>query len=94
MVKNSGESTEFAGKCIVSLAQNPNLMKYTSKIINAADYGQANNIKDIDNKVVPSPRQLSSLVTMAFPKLSFVSKIVPRFVKVPQFVMDIATSKF
>jgi len=94
MVENSGESPEFAGKCIVSLVQNPSLMKYTSKIVNAADYAQSNGIRDIDESVVPSPRQISSLVTMAFPQLSFVNKVIPRFVKVPQFIMDIATSKF
>jgi hypothetical protein len=69
-------------------------MKYTSTIVNAADYAQSNGIKDIDESVVPIPRQISSLVTMAFPQFSFVSKVIPRFVKVPQFIMDITRSKF
>ena len=94
MVENTGESPEFAGKCIVSLYQNPKLMKYTSKIVNAADYAKSNGITDINGEIIPSPRQLSSLITMALPQLSFVNKIIPGFVKVPQFVMDIATSKF
>ena len=50
MVKNmfaKGESIEFAGKIIVAMAQDPNIMKYTSKIVIGADYAQAKGIDNI-----------------------------------------------
>lgn len=88
------ESTEFAGKCIVSLAQEPNLIKYSSKVVVAADYAQSKGIRDIDGRIIPSHRQITSLVSMLLPSLRFLDNIVPRFIKVPQFAIDIATSKF
>lgn len=94
MMEKTGESPEFAGKCIASLASNPKVMKYTSKIVSAAEYAQAYGIRDIDGSVIPSHKQLSTLITMAIPQLSSIAKLIPSFVKSPQFAIDIATSKF
>lgn len=89
------ESPEFAGKVICAMASDPNLMKYTSKVVNAADYAKCHGIRDIDDRVIPSYRQINSAMKLILPKqLHFVSKFVPDFVKVPQFVMDLASSKF
>lgn len=89
------ESPEFAGKVICAMACDPNLMKYTSKVVNAAEYAQAHGIKDIDGRIIPSYRQINNAMKLVLPKqLHFVSKLVPDFVKVPQFVMDVVSSKF
>ena len=52
---DEGESTEFSGKVIVKLAQDPNLMSYTGKVVIAADYALSHDIKDIDGRVIPRP---------------------------------------
>ena len=94
-VNDDSESTEFAGKVIADLAVNPNIMKYTSKILIAAEYAAANKIKDIDERTIPSFRQVNAAMKMVLPKpLHFVSNLVPDFVKVPQFAFDLMGSKF
>ncbi|CAF0932438.1 unnamed protein product [Brachionus calyciflorus] len=89
------ESPEFAGKVITSLAVDANLMKYTGKIVNTAEYAQCHGIKDVDGRVIPSYRQINNAMKLFLPKqLHFVTNLVPNFVKVPQFVMDVASTKF
>jgi hypothetical protein len=94
-VVGDAESTEFAGKCISHLANDPKLMSYSSKILIAAEYAQAKSIRDIDGRVVPSHRQINSAMKLVLPKsLHFVSNFVPNFVKVPQIAFDLMASKF
>jgi hypothetical protein len=89
------ESTEFAGKVIAHLAANSNLMRYSTKIVNAAEYAQNNGIKDIDGRVIANYRQVNSAMKLILPKqLHFVTNFVPNFVKVPQFLIDISNTKF
>ena len=89
------ESPEFAGKVIVALANDKKIMSYSKKIVIAADYAQAHNIHDIDDRVIPSHRSVSTGMKMVLPKaLHPLANLVPNFVKVPQFVMDLASSKF
>ena len=89
------ESVEFSGKVIVHLAQNKNIMSLTSKIVVAEDYAQKNNIKDIDNRVVPSFRQINAALEVSLPKpLKFLAYFVPNFVKIPLFMIELFTSRF
>ena len=39
---------------IVKLAQDPNLLSFTGKVVIAADYALSHDIKDIDGRVIPS----------------------------------------
>ena len=94
-VIEDSESPEFAGLVITALANDPKLMSYTSKVVIAADYAQAKGIKDIDNRVIASHRQINSAMKLVLPKqLHFAAKLVPNFVKLPQFAFDIMSSKF
>lgn len=94
-VMDDCESTEFAGKCIAGLYNEPRLMKYTSKTVIAAEYAQARGIKDVDGRVIPSHRQINSGMKLVLPKsLHFAANLVPDFVKVPQFAFDLLGSKF
>lgn len=89
------ESPEFAGRVICALANDPNLIKYTAKVLNAADYAQTNGIRDVDNRTIASYRQVNAAMKLVLPKeLHFVTNFIPNFVKVPQFVMDLANTKF
>lgn len=90
------ESPEFSGKVIVKMAQDPQMKNYTARVILAAEYANRHGIKDIDNRVIYSFRELRYLLDVyALPtSLNFIAHYVPGFVRVPQFVIDIATSKF
>lgn len=89
------ESVEFAGKVIAELAVDPKLMNYTSKVVIAADYAQTKNVKDIDGRTIASHRQINSAMKLVLPKpLHFITKVVPDFVKLPQFAFDLMASKF
>jgi len=89
-----GETVEFGGKVISHLATNPKLMKYTAKIVTAADYALKYDIRDIDGRIIPSHREFKTLGPMLPKPLRFLNKYVPGSVKVPQFVLDIASSKY
>jgi dehydrogenase/reductase SDR family member 1 len=94
-VINDAESVEFAGKVISKLATDPNLFSYTSKVVIAADYAQKHGITDIDGRTIPSHRQINSALKLVLPKtLKSVANLVPNFIKVPQVVMDVFTTKF
>lgn len=91
----NGESTEFSGKIIVSLLNNPNLHKYTSKVIYSSDYADSFGIKDIDGRVIPNYKQLKFLASSFLPKpFNYASVFIPGFLKIPQFLLDIVNSKF
>ncbi len=89
-----GETVEFGGKIIAHLAQNPNVMKYSCRIVTAADYGLKYNISDIDGRVIPSHREFKTLGPMLPKSLRFLNKYIPGSVKVPQLVLDIASTKY
>ncbi len=70
-------------------------MSLTSKIIIAEDYAQKYNLKDIDNRIIPSFRQINAGLEMALPKpLKILAYLVPNFVKIPMFMIELFTSRF
>ena len=92
---SEGESIEYSGKIIVHMAQDPNIIKQTAKVVIGAEYGQRFGILDIDSRVIYSHRQVKALLSMVVPdNFRFLTNLVPGFVKIPQFVIDILTSKF
>lgn len=90
-----GETVEYGGKLIAHMAKNPNIMKYSSKIVISAEYGAKYGIVDIDGRKIPSHRELSSMGSFVLPKpLMFLARTAPfKSLKVPQSVLDIANSK-
>lgn len=90
-----GESIEFSGKIIVAMAQDANIMKRAGKVVIGAEYAQQHGIRDIDNRVILSFRQVKAICAYFLPeKFRFVAKFVPGFLKIPQFLLDIMNSKF
>jgi hypothetical protein len=71
-------------------------MNYSSKVVIGAEYGQKFGIKDIDNRVIASFRQINILLeNFVLPRnLRFLANFVPNCIRIPQFVLDIANSKF
>ncbi len=94
-IRSEAESVEFAGKCIVELAQDKNIMKLTSKVVIAEDYAQKKGIRDIDNRVIPSFRQVNAGLKLVLPKpLEIFTYLVPNFVKIPLILIELFNSKF
>ena len=90
-----GESVEFGGKIIAAMATDASIMKYTSKIVIGAEYASRNNIVDIDQRRIASHREFGQMGKYFVPKpLKSLASLVPSTFKVPQFIIDIALSKY
>ncbi|XP_041376040.1 dehydrogenase/reductase SDR family member 1-like [Gigantopelta aegis] len=89
---NHGESTEYAGKCIVHLASDPNIMKKSGRILLAADVGDEYGFVDIDGRTPYNMRCISDfLKTM---KMNWLAWITPRCLKLPLWVLPLMGNKF
>lgn len=90
-----GETVEFSGKIISHMATNPKIMKFSSRIVNGADYANKYGILDIDGKKVESTRSFKSMSKYLIPK-SFqgLAQSVPSCVKVPSPFLTVMSSKY
>ncbi|XP_022052871.1 dehydrogenase/reductase SDR family member 1 [Acanthochromis polyacanthus] len=88
-----GETTELSGRCIVNLAKDKNLMSLTGKILLTCDLARRYGVKDIDGRSVADYTCVKYLLSQS-PYLSWLSYVVPSFIRVPHFVMTLANSKF
>uniref|UniRef100_A0A3Q0RBB4 Dehydrogenase/reductase (SDR family) member 1 n=1 Tax=Amphilophus citrinellus TaxID=61819 RepID=A0A3Q0RBB4_AMPCI len=88
-----GETTELSGRCIVNLAKDKNLMSLSGKILMTADLARRYGIKDVDGRSVTDYTSIKYLLSQA-PYLSWLSAVVPSFVRVPRFVINLAFSHF
>ncbi|KAM7401256.1 hypothetical protein PAMA_005443 [Pampus argenteus] len=89
----NGETTELSGKCIVNLAKDKRLMSLTGKIIMTCDLARRYGIQDIDGRSVVDYTSLKFLLTQV-PYLSWLSVVVPSFLRLPRFVLTLAHSRF
>ena len=93
-VLEDGETVEFGGRVIIDMVQNADIMRYSNKIVIAAEYALKRGIRDVDGRVPPSHRELSNLGGTMLPKnMKFLVNFLPKSFKVPQFLIDIANSK-
>lgn len=89
------ESTEFSGRIIVKMAQDPDLIKYTGKVIIGAEYALRHNLRDVDNRVILSYRSIRFMVSQYLPVgLQFLANLIPASLRIPQAIIDITNSKF
>uniref|UniRef100_A0A3B5BHW8 Dehydrogenase/reductase 1 n=1 Tax=Stegastes partitus TaxID=144197 RepID=A0A3B5BHW8_9TELE len=88
-----GETTELSGKCIVNLAKDKNLMSLTGKILMTCDLARRYGIKDVDGRSVADYTSIKYLLSQA-PYLSWLSVVVPSFIRLPRFVLTLANSRF
>lgn len=88
-----GETTELSGRCIVGLAKDKNLMSLSGKVIMTCDLARRYGIKDVDGRAVVDYTSLKFLLTQV-PYLSWLSAVVPSFLRLPRFVLTLANSRF
>lgn len=89
----NGESTEVSGMCIVNLAIDKHLMSLTGKVLMTCDLARRYGIRDIDGRSVADYTSLKFLLTQV-PYLSWLSAVVPSFLRLPRFVLSLASSRF
>jgi len=87
-----GETIEFAGKAVVHLAADPNIMTKTGKIINTADVATEYGFTENDGTKPIDFRQLNTL--LAYGGHTWIAAVVPDFLKVPLWVMHFGSYKF
>lgn len=89
----NGETTELSGKCIVNLAKDKRLMSLTGKTILTCDLSRRYGIQDVDGRSVVDYTSLKFLLTQV-PYLSWLSVVVPSFLRLPRFVLTLANNRF
>ncbi|KAM9789293.1 dehydrogenase/reductase SDR family member 1 [Neosynchiropus ocellatus] len=89
----NGETTELSGRCIVHLAQDKSLMSLTGKVLMTCDLALRYGFKDIDGRIVNDYTSLKYHLTQV-PYLSWLSPFVPSFIRVPRFVLTLASGRF
>ncbi|XP_040912158.1 dehydrogenase/reductase SDR family member 1 [Toxotes jaculatrix] len=88
-----GETTELSGKCIVNLAKDKNLMSLTGKVLMNCDLARRYGLKDVDGRNVTDYTSLKFLLSQAS-YFSWLSVVVPSFLRVPRFVLNMANGRF
>ncbi|XP_034559797.1 dehydrogenase/reductase SDR family member 1 isoform X2 [Notolabrus celidotus] len=88
-----GETTEVSGKCIVNLAQDKNLMGLTGKVLMTCDLARRYGIKDTDGRDVADYTSIKFLLSQST-YLSWLSVVMPSFIRVPRFMLTLAHGRF
>uniref|UniRef100_A0A4W4GWQ3 Dehydrogenase/reductase (SDR family) member 1 n=1 Tax=Electrophorus electricus TaxID=8005 RepID=A0A4W4GWQ3_ELEEL len=89
----NGETTEMSGKCIVELAKDKSLMSLTGKVLFTCDLARRYGLQDVDGRSITDYTSLKFLL-MQVPYLSWLSVVTPSVLRVPRFVLSLATGKF
>jgi len=88
----NGETAEYAGKCIVHLAQDPNVLKKSGRILLSVDLGNEYGFTDIDGQTPGTFREVKTMLAMS--GHTWMSALVPSFVKLPLWLIAMAGNKF
>lgn len=89
----NGETTELSGRCIVELAKDKSLMSMTGKVLMTCDLARRYGLKDVDGRSVVDYTSLKFIVSQ-IPYVSWLSIITPSFIRVPRFMLSLASGKF
>lgn len=89
----NGETTELSGKCIVELAKDKHLMSLTGKVLMTCDLARRYGLQDVDGRSVADYTSLKFMLAQV-PYLSWLSVITPSFLRVPRFVLTLASGRF
>jgi len=89
---DKGETIEFAGKAIVHLASDPNIMQKTGKILNTSDLSNEFGFTEDDGSKPIDFRQMN--VLLAHLGHTWLASVVPSFIKMPLWLMHFGSYKF
>ncbi|XP_037537465.1 dehydrogenase/reductase SDR family member 1 [Nematolebias whitei] len=88
-----GETTELSGRCIVNLAKDKRLMDLSGKVLMTCDLARRYGFNDVDGRTVTDYTSLKFLLTQV-PYLSWLSAVVPPFLRLPRFMLTLANGRF
>lgn len=91
-VFENGETIEYAGKTVVHLAADPNIMARSGKILLTSDIGREFGFVDTNGKIPIDFRQVKVLV--AYGGYSGLAALIPDFIRVPLWLMHFGSYKF
>jgi len=96
MVKafQNGESTEFAGKCLVALAADPKLMAKTGRILMTSELACEYGLYDSDGRQPASVRSIKTGLELLGGVFAVIAKVVPTWVKIPYWMLHLGGNKF
>merc|ERR1712038_397558 len=81
-----GETIEFAGKAIVALAADENVIKKTGRILQTRDLANEYSFQEDDGTLPPDMRQVNNL--LAYAGFGWLSYIVPSFIRFPLYLIE------
>ncbi|XP_033755249.1 dehydrogenase/reductase SDR family member 1-like [Pecten maximus] len=91
---SEGETTEYAGRAVVNLLSDKNLVSTKSgRILLTSDLAYEYGFTDVDGRKPPSIRQLSFLLGQN-PKTAWIAKWTPGFLYLPKWLLAQAGNKF
>ncbi|GMS85468.1 hypothetical protein PENTCL1PPCAC_7643 [Pristionchus entomophagus] len=88
----TGESIEFAGKCVVALASDPKVSRKTGKVLMTGDIAREYKFKDIDDVLPMDSRSLK--IALRFLGWRRLAAWIPAWVRIPLPAMHFAGYKF
>ncbi|XP_034965046.1 dehydrogenase/reductase SDR family member 1 [Zootoca vivipara] len=89
-----GETPEVSGKCVVSLASDPRVMRHSGKVLLNPDLARLYGFKDVDGREVFNYLSVRDILTELMPKLSGLFRLIPRFITIPKWALALYSSKF
>jgi len=93
-----GETTAFPGRCIVALAQDPDLLQRSGKILLTCDLADEYGLIDVDGRVPSNIRSVKAIVNTPWVGAPTLLKVlawfIPSFVKIPKWLLHLASNKF
>jgi len=87
-----GETTEFAGKAVLALAADPAVIDKTARIVQTVDLALEYGFREDDGTLPLDMRQVSNL--LAYGGHTWMSQLVPSFIRVPMWMMHFGSYKF
>ncbi|GMS91775.1 hypothetical protein PENTCL1PPCAC_13950, partial [Pristionchus entomophagus] len=91
-VMAAGESTQFAGKCIVALASDPKVSRQSGKVLMTNDVARKYGFKDVDGKMPMDFRSLQ--VVLSFLGSNRLAAWIPSCIRIPHSLLHYASYKF
>lgn len=88
--EHGSESIEYAGKSVVHLAADSKVMSKSGRILITADLGSEYGFVDVDGRTPDNMRSLSVLLEL---RKFWIASFIPRWVKVPGWVLHLAGNK-
>ena len=89
----NGETPQYIGKCVVHLAQDPNIMRKAASVHISMDLGAEYGFVDVDGRKPKHLRQVNTIVSLS-PRWKWLARWIPDFVKIPKCVIHMAGNKF